>query len=168
MHACVGACYCNTLPFRHDIGYSFLLNHFQTQHASCSWWEEEPWFWVKSQGQFWKSVYETLDYSYNSVTFKLHTWVVNDEWKNYWYWVTGLKVKVKFGTRSMKHFCHNTDSITFKLHTYVVDDKRRTPNSYWFWVTEFKVMFKFSTLSMQPCGHDTDYSICSSAFKFHS
>ena len=41
-----------------------LPNHFQTSHASCGWWEEEPyWFSVTgskvntgSQGQLWHSV----------------------------------------------------------------------------------------------------------------
>ena len=57
----------------------FLPNHFHASHVSCSWWEEEP----------------------------------------YWFWVTGSKVKVKFGTLSIKPCGHDTDysfcPITFKL-----------------------------------------------------
>ena len=67
-------------------GLQILPLHFQTWHVSCSWWEEEL----------------------------------------YWFWVTASKVKVKFGTLSIKPCGHNTGyslcAITFKLHMQVVDD----------------------------------------------
>ena len=69
----------------------FLLNHFQTSHASCGWWEEEP----------------------------------------YWFFASGSKVRVNFGTLCIKSCGHGTDysfcPITFKLHMYIVHDERRNP-----------------------------------------
>ena len=105
----------------------FLLNHFQTSHAHCSWWEEEP----------------------------------------YWFWVTGSKVKVNFGTLCIKPYGHDTDysfcPITFKLHMHIVHDGRRNRIDFGSWGQRSK-----STLTLcwiKPCGHDTDYSFCPITFK---
>ena len=58
----------------------FLINHFQTSHISCRWWEEEPyWFWVT--GSKVKANFGTLcirprghnsDYRFCPIYFKLH------------------------------------------------------------------------------------------------
>ena len=68
----------------------FLPNHFETSHAHCWWWEEEP----------------------------------------YWFWVTGLKVKVNFGILYIRPCGHDTDysfcPFTSKLYMLVVDDEGGT------------------------------------------
>ena len=68
----------------------FLPNHFQTSHAYCWWWEEEPyWFWItrsKVKVNFGnlciKPCGHDTDYSFCPITFKLHMHIVDDERRN--------------------------------------------------------------------------------------
>ena len=79
---------------------------------------------VKGQGQLWHSVYKTLWTGYRLQFLPNHfqTSHVNCGWwgeKSYWFWGTGSKVKVNFGTLCIRPCWYNTDfslcSITFKL-----------------------------------------------------
>ena len=49
----------------------------------------------------------------------------------YWFWVTGSKVKVNFGTLCIRPCGHDTDysfcPITYKLHMHIHHDVRRNP-----------------------------------------
>ena len=79
---------------------------------------------VKGQGQLWHSVYKTL-WAWHRLQFysdHFHSSHVGCGWceeEPYWFWVTGSKVKVIFGTWCIKPCGHDTDysftPITFKL-----------------------------------------------------
>ena len=68
----------------------FLSIHFQTVHACCEWWEEEPcWFlvtWLKVKVNFGtlciKPSGHDTDYSFCPITFKLHMHIIYDERRN--------------------------------------------------------------------------------------
>ena len=59
--------------------------------------------------------------------------IVDEKEELYWFWATGWKVKVNFGTWCMKAYGHDTDymysdfQITVKLHMKVVDNGRMKP-----------------------------------------
>ena len=101
---------------------------------------------VKGQGQLWRSVYKTLWTRYRLQFLPNHfqTAHAHSPWweeEPYWFWVTGSKVKVNFGTLCIKPCGHNSNysfyPITFKLHMHI------------------------------HLGHDTDYSFCPITFKLH-
>ena len=80
----------HALPCGHDSDW-FLINHFQTSHVSCGWWEEGP-YWVWVTGSKVKVNFGTLcirpcghdtDYRFSPITFRLHMQVVDDERKNH-------------------------------------------------------------------------------------
>ena len=67
-----------------------LPDHFQTSHAHCWWWEEEP-YWFLVAGSKVKVNFGTLclkpcghdtDYSFCPITLKLYMHIVDDERKN--------------------------------------------------------------------------------------
>ena len=99
----------------------FLSYHFQTSYASCSWWEEEPyWFWVKGQGQIWHFVYKTLWTRYRLVFAQ---WLSNFTCKLFMMrggtlliLGHGSKVKVKFGT--LYHLVDTIQTIIFFVITF--------------------------------------------------
>ena len=82
----------------------FLPNHFQTSHAHCWWWEQEPyWFWVtgsKVKVGFCilciKLCGHNTDYSLTPITFKLQMSVVDDEKRNPIYF--GLQGQMSWST----------------------------------------------------------------------
>ena len=88
---------------------------------------------VKGQGQLWHSMYKTLwtRYRLQYLPYHFQTSHVSCGWweeehspwweeEPYWFWVTGSKVKVNFGTLCIRPCGHDTDYsiylITFKLH----------------------------------------------------
>ena len=80
---------------------------------------------VKGQGQLWHCVYKTLWTRYRLQVLPNHfqTLHVSCGWwekEPCWFWVTGSKVKVKFGTLCTRHCGQDTDysfcPITFKIH----------------------------------------------------
>ena len=82
---------------------------------------------VKGQGQLWHSVYKTLWTRYRLQFLPNHfqTSHVSCGWweeEPYWFWVTGSKVKVNYGTLCIWPCGHNSDyslcPITFKLHMH--------------------------------------------------
>ena len=89
--------------------------------------------------------------------------------------VTGSKVKVNFGTLSIRPCWYDTDysfcPITFKLpyhfQTLHVSCGWWEEEPYWFWVIWSKVKVNFGTLCIKPCGHDSDYSFCPLTFKLY-
>ena len=94
---------------------------------------------VKGQGQLWHSVYKTLWAGYRLQFLPNHfqTSHVSCGWweeEPYWFWVTGSKVKVNFGTLCIRPWGHDTDysfcPITFKLHMLVVNDEGGNPIDY--------------------------------------
>ena len=153
-----------------------LLDHFQTSHVYCRWWEEESyWFWV--MGQLRHSVFKTLlalcslwFYSNHSQTSHESCGWIEEE--SYWFWVIASKIKVNFGTLCIKPCGRDTDcslsQITFKLHTKVVDDERRkSEEPYLIWFAGSRVKVNFGTLCIKPCSHNTGYSFCLITFKLH-
>ena len=111
----------------------FLPDHFHTSYVSCSWWEEEPyWFWVMGSRVKVKfgslsikpfGMVPTKRYRLQFLPNHFQTSHVSCSWweeEPYWFWVTGSKVKVKFGTLSIKPCGQDTDysfcPFTFKLH----------------------------------------------------
>ena len=97
---------------------------------------------VKGQGQLWHSVYKTLWAQYRLQFYFNHfqTSHVSCGWweeESYWFWVTGSKVKVIFGTLCIKPCGLDTDytftPITFKLHMSFVDDENRNPIKFGSW-----------------------------------
>ena len=91
---------------------------------------------VKCQGQLWHSMYKTMWTRYRLLfesnlfqTSHVSCW----SWEEgpYWFWVTGSKVKVNFGTLCIRPCGHNTDHslswITFKLHMSLLDDMGGNP-----------------------------------------
>ena len=96
----------------------------------------------KGQGQLWHSVYKTLwtQYRLQFMSNHFQTSHVDCGWweeEPYWFWVTGSKVKVNFGTLSIRPCGHNTDyslcPITFKLLMKVMDDEGRNPIDFGSW-----------------------------------
>ena len=85
----------------------FLPNHFQHSHASCGWWEEEPyWFWIarsKVKVNFNTLKYKTLWVRYRQQflpnRFQISRAICGwwDE-EPFWFWVAGSKAKVNFNT----------------------------------------------------------------------
>ena len=91
---------------------------------------------VKGQSQLWHFVYKTLWTGYRLQFLPNHfqTSHVSCGWweeESYWFWVTGSKVKVNFGTLCIRPCGHNSDfsfcPITFKLHMHIHHDERRNP-----------------------------------------
>ena len=69
---------------------------------------------VKGQGQLWHFVYKTLWTRYRQQFLPNHfqTSHVSCGWweeEPYWFWVTGSKVKVNFGTLCIRPCGHDTD-----------------------------------------------------------
>ena len=84
----------------------------------------------------------------------------------YWFWVTGSKVKVKFGTLSIKPCGHDTGHSFLPYHfkTLHVSCSWREKEPYWVWVRGSKVKVNLGAL---PCWHDRDFSFCPITFKLH-
>ena len=91
---------------------------------------------VKGQGQLWHFVYKTLWTRYRLQFLPNHfqtSHVSCGSWEEepYWFWVTGSKVKVNFGTLCIRPCGHNSDfsfcPIAFKLHMHIHHDERRNP-----------------------------------------
>ena len=89
---------------------------------------------VKGQIQLLHSVYKTLCTRYRLQSDRFRTSYVNCGWwerEPYWFWVTGSKVKVIFGTLHVKPCGQNTGytfcPITCKLQMQVVGNERRNP-----------------------------------------
>ena len=129
---------------------------------------------VKGQGQLWHSVYKTLWARYRPQFLLNHFQTSHAHlpwWEEepYWFWVTGSKVKVNFGTLYIKPCGHDSDysfcPITFKLHMHICNDERKNPID--FGSLGSKVKVNFGTLYIKPCGHDSDYSFCPITFKLH-
>ena len=129
---------------------------------------------VKGQGQLWHSVYKTLWTGYRQQLLQKHfqTSHVSCGWweeEPYWFWVTGSKVKVNFGTLCIRPCGQDTDYSFVSSHfqTTHVGCGWWGEEPYWFWVTGSKVKVNIGTLCIRPCGHDTDYSFCPIFFKLH-
>ena len=96
-------------PCGHDTDYSFCRITFKLHMQVVDDERRNPidfWSGVKGQGQLWHSVYKTLwarcRLHFSPITSKLHMQVVDGERRDYWFWVTGSKVKVNFGTLCIK------------------------------------------------------------------
>ena len=128
---------------------------------------------VKGQGQLWHSVYKTLWTRYRLQCLPNHfqtSHVSCGWWKEepYWFWVTGSKVKVNFGTvyktlwtqKRLQFFPNHFQ--TSHAHSPWCEEE-----PYWFWVTGSKVKVSFGTLCIRPSEHDTEYSFCPITFKLN-
>ena len=116
------------------------------------------------KGQLWHSVYKTLWEWYRLQFLPNHFptshascgWWEEETW---WFWVTGLKVKVNFGTLSIKPRGHDKvcifSPITFKRHMQAVNDERKNSIDFGSWGQKTTL-----ALVYKPCGHDIDYSFC--------
>ena len=91
---------------------------------------------VKGQGQLWHAVYKTLwtRYRLHFLPNHFQTSHAHSPWweeEPYWFWVTGSKVKVNFGTLYIKPCGHDSNysfcPINFKLHMHIHHDERRNP-----------------------------------------
>ena len=126
---------------------------------------------VKGQGQLWHLVYKTLWTRYRLQFLPNHfqTSHVSCGWweeEPYWFWVTGSKVKVNFGTLCIRPCGHDSDysfcPITFKFHMHIYLHERRNPIDL-----GSKVKVNFGSLCIRPYGHNTDYSLSPITFKLN-
>ena len=79
----------------------------------------------------------------------------------YWFWVTGSKVKVNFGTLSVKT-CGTMQTTVFVQSHVSCGWWEEEP--YWFWLIGSKV--NFGTLSVKTCGQETGYIVARSLSNF--
>ena len=122
--------------------------------------------WVRPSVRLASPCGHDTDYSFCTITFKLHMYCLWWEEEPYWLGVAGSKVKVNFDTLPMKPCGQDIEYsfclITFKLYMSVVDDERRN-----FWVAWSKVKVNFDILCVKTCGHNTDNIFSPITFKLH-
>ena len=129
MSACVHASVRRALPCGHDIATKVFVQSLS--NFICKLWMIRGGtilifgHRVKGQGQLWNFLYKTLWAGYRLQFLPNHfqTSLVSCGWwdeEPYWFWVTGSKVRVNFGTLCIRPCGHDTDysfcPITLKLH----------------------------------------------------
>ena len=122
---------------------------FQTSRVSFGWWEDGPfdfWSWdQRSRSNLALSIKPCWhNTNYRSLSnFTLRCWC----WEEgpYWFWVTGLKVKVKFGTLVYKILWtkYRLQFLPNHFQTPYVSCGWWEEGSYWFWVMGSKVKRKW-------------------------
>ena len=92
------------------------------------------------------------------------------EEESFLFLVTESKIKVTFGTLSVKHFGYDADFsfVPNQFETAQISCSWREEESYWYGVTGFEAKVNNGTLPKNRCGHNAGYRLCPITLKVHT